>query len=94
MYWTWDLNKNEANRQKHGIDFEVSQLVFSDPLAITTEDSWPYEQRWKTIGAIKRTVVIVIDTWPNPNPDPGREAGRIISARKATRRERAAYEEG
>lgn len=93
MYWTWDSNKNQANRQKHGIDFEIAQLVFSDPLAITIEDPWPHEQRWKTIGAIKDTVIIVVHTWPNSDPEPGHEAGRIISARKATRRERAAYEE-
>ena len=92
MYWTWDPNKNGANRQKHGIDFEVAQLVFSDPFAVTIEDPWPYEQRWQTIGAINTTVVIVIHTWPELDPEPNHEVGRIISARKATQHERAAYE--
>ena len=39
-------------------------------------------------------VVIVAHTWPEYSWETGDEIGRIISARKATRRERKAYEEG
>ncbi len=38
--------------------------------------------------------VMVVHTWPNLDSETGDEVGRIISARKATRREREAYEEG
>ena len=38
--------------------------------------------------------VLVVHTWPQPDPDTGEEVGRIISARKATSHERRAYEEG
>ncbi len=39
-------------------------------------------------------VVLVVHTWPDPNPETGEEVGRIIGARKATAHERKAYEEG
>lgn len=39
-------------------------------------------------------VVLVVHTEPQPEPGTGEEVGRIISARKATARERKAYEEG
>ena len=37
---------------------------------------------------------MIVHTWPHLRPATGEEVGRIISARKATRREREAYEEG
>ena len=39
-------------------------------------------------------VVMVVHTWPDFDPETSEDTGRIISARKATRREREAYEEG
>lgn len=39
-------------------------------------------------------VVLVVHTWPDLDMETGEETGRIISARKATRHEREAYEEG
>jgi hypothetical protein len=45
------------------------------------------------MGAIGSVVVMVVHTWPESDPRTGEEVGRIISARKATRRERVAYEE-
>ena len=38
--------------------------------------------------------VMVVHTWPDFHTETGEEVGRVISARKATRREREAYEEG
>ena len=39
-------------------------------------------------------VVMVVHTWPESDTQTGEEIGRIISARKSTRREREVYEEG
>jgi uncharacterized DUF497 family protein len=39
-------------------------------------------------------VLLVVHTWPEPDPMTGIEMGRIISARKATSHERKVYEEG
>ena len=92
--WEWDDDKNEENRHKHRISFEVAQLVFRDPLADSRPDPYPTEQRWRTIGHIQNVVIIVIHTEPEPDYIRGEAVGRIISARKADRRERNAYAAG
>ena len=92
MHWTWDPEKNEENRQAHGISFETAMLVFDDPISATLENPYPHEQRWRTMGMIGTVVVMVVHTWPEADSETGDVVGRIISARKATRNERKAYE--
>ena len=94
MEWTWDSAKDRANLRKHGLTFETAALVFDDPLAVTRLDHHFSEQRWRTVGMVGNTVLFVVHTWPDIDPLTGDEVGRIISARKATTRERKAYEEG
>ena len=94
MRWTWDLEKDSLNRESHGLSFETAMLVFDDPLAATRADPYPGEQRWRTIGMVGEVVLLVVHTWPEAGHVTGDEVGRIISARKATRHEREAYEEG
>ena len=94
MRWQWDSSKNETNRRTHGLSFETAMLVFDDPLAATIEDPYPGEQRWRTMGVVGTVIVVVVHTSPEPDLETGEEIGRIISARRATKRERAAYEEG
>ena len=88
MNYQWDGEKARANLRKHGIDFADAVLVFSDALAITISDERFDEDRLITIGmdAFSR-VLVVVYTWR------GNEI-RLISARKATSRERKQYEEG
>ena len=96
MRWIWDEEKNRANRRDHKVSFEAAQLVFDDPLAITVPDPFPGEERWRTVGSPSPAagiVLFVVHTWPAAD-ESGEEVGRIISARKATRNERRAYEEG
>ena len=93
MRWEWDEDKNRTNRHKHGLGFETARLVFEDPLVAHRPDPNPDEERWHTIGMIEGVVVIVAHTWPEPQGETGVEAGRIISARKATARERRTYEQ-
>ena len=92
MNWTWDPDKNHVNREKHRISFDTAQLVFDDPLALMRPDPYPYESRWQTVGTVNMVTLLVIHT--RPDPDSGQRAGRIISARRANRVERRAYEEG
>lgn len=94
MRWKWDPNKSEANRRIHGFDFNAAIYVFDDPLSATQEDVYERELRWRTIGMIGPVAVLVVHTGPEVDLATGEEAGRIISARKATRQERMAYEEG
>ena len=94
MRWTWDPIKNRTNRRAHGLGFETAELVFDDSLAASRADPYPHEQRWQTIGKIGNVAVLVVHTWPEPDPVTGERVGRIISARKATSHERKSYEEG
>ena len=94
MRWTWDRAKNEANLRAHSLSFEVAAFVFDDPMSATLEDPYTNEQRWRTIGMVGTQVVMVIHTWPELDAETGEGIGRIIFARKATRREWEAYEEG
>ena len=92
MSWTWDTDKDRVNREKHRIRFDTAQLVFDDPLALMRPDPYPYESRWQTVGTVNLVTMLVVHT--RPDPASGRLSGRIISARRATRVERRAYEEG
>ncbi len=93
VVWRWDPAKGKGNSQKHGISFETALLVFNDPLALTVQDSYVDEERLRTIGRIVN-IIVVIHTAPEFEPETGEVVGRIVSARKATKHERRAYEEG
>ena len=89
--FAWDEAKNRANRRKHGIWFEEAVSVFNDPEARVFEDieHSDEEDRFIIIGvnAFARLLVVVHCY---------READsiiRLISARKATRKEQRRYEE-
>lgn len=81
--------QSRANRRKHGVRFADAVLVFSDPAALTLRDPYPGEERFATVGmdALARVLVLVW-TWR------GGETIRLISARRATRRERRQYSRG
>jgi len=83
----WDPRKAIANRRKHGVDFADAGTVLHDEQAITIRDeSSDAEDRFVTLGmdALGR-VLVVVYTWRGDRP-------RLISARKATPRERRHYE--
>lgn len=93
MIIAWDEKKNNENRKKHRVSFETAQLVFDDPLHISVRDRLEgHEERWRTMGLVGSTVVLLVaHTYAEHG---GEETIRIISARKATKKERALYEEG
>jgi len=92
--WIWSPDKAAANRSKHGLSFETAVLVFDDPFHASRPDLHPDGDRWQTIGVVGPVLLLVIRTWPKGVFDGDGAAGRIISARKATARERKVYEEG
>ena len=92
MNWTWDDDKNKGNIQKHGVSSETAILTLDDPLSVTDDDPFPWEQRFRTVGAVGNTVLVVVHTLPEPDPSYDVEVGRIISARRATSHERRSYE--
>lgn len=89
----WGERKSDTNRKKHGISFDLAQEVFDDPLCLSRLDRVEGgEERWHTVGMVGDVVLLlVVHTLRSAA---GEEIIRIISARKATKRERDFYEEG
>ena len=87
MEFEWDAGKAASNQHKHGVDFADAATVLYDGFAVTLPDDHPSEQRFVTIGvdALGRLLVVVY-AWRD-------ECVRLISARRATARERRQYEE-
>jgi uncharacterized DUF497 family protein len=90
VIFDWHLEKAAANLRKHGVSFHEAAAVFGDPLSTTfpDPDHSIRERRYITMGMSAAGRVLVI-----AHADEG-ETVRIISARRATRRERRFYEEG
>ena len=91
MLFAWDEAKNRINQRKHGIAFESAVRAFDDRVAVSyVERVADGQERWHTIGLVGGiTVLLVVHTVEEQN---GEEKIRIISARKAVRRERALYD--
>lgn len=87
----WDQNKNLSNQLKHKLSFEVASLVFEDPFQINVMDRIENgEERWQTLGMVGNVVLLLVaHTFAEQEDE---ELVRIISARKATRKERQKYE--
>lgn len=91
--FTWDPNKAISNFEKHGISFEEAAAVFADEYALDWVDKLHSitEVRNKRLGlsSADRLVILIYTIRKN---NLGKEKIRIISARKANRKEREAYE--
>jgi len=90
VQFEWDPAKARANLKKHRVSFHEAATVLEDPLSTTFPDDTRSEEeaRFVTIGASTRgSVLVVAHTERN-------DTIRIISARRATRREREFYEQG
>ncbi|MGD0100490.1 MAG: BrnT family toxin [Acidobacteriota bacterium] len=91
MKFEWDAGKARRNFHKHGITFDRAITAFDDPFALIAPDekhSSTGEIREWLIGESDNGVLVVVFT--------RREEGqvcRVISARRASRRERISYEE-
>jgi uncharacterized protein len=81
----WDYLKAARNLQKHNVDFADAVIALDDALAITIREEFSGEERYVTLGtdALGRLLVVVY-TWHGNRI-------RVISARKATPRERRQY---
>ena len=90
----WDSAKAQANLRKHRIGFDRAAEVLLDPLAVSIvdEEHSKEEERWVSIGKDRRgSILILIHTFLELSAEECKI--RIISARKATRREKRQYEE-
>ena len=90
LSFEWDGRKAKTNLAKHGVSFEEASTVFGDPLSLTIPDPAhsQVEDRAIVLGqSHQRKLLVVVHTERGDNI-------RIISARRAGRRERKNYEEG
>lgn len=91
MKFEWNEWKNLANINKHGISFVEAVSVFSDvdAISIHDEDHSEMEERWITIGKIRKHGIIVA---VHTERITGKiEYVRLISARKADKYEKNYY---
>jgi len=88
LIFEWDPKKAETNLKKHGVSFEEASTAFKDPLSLTIDDPLHSsdEERLILIGmSYNNSMLVIVHTEIRDNI-------RIISARKATKKERNNYE--
>lgn len=85
----WDQNKAKKNLRNHNVDFDEAQTVFTDDysVVIPAPDHSREEERWIIIGISRKNRLLLVVFTQRMN------VIRLISARKATPRERKKYEE-
>jgi uncharacterized DUF497 family protein len=87
MRCEWDAAKNRSNFTKHGLDFADAELVLAGPCVTFVDDRFDYgEERLVTLGLLAGRLVTIAHASRG-------EATRIISMRKANRREQKIYQE-
>jgi uncharacterized DUF497 family protein len=87
----WDARKAALNRTKHGVSFEEAATVFGDPDALDGPDLRHSEDepRFLRLGRALTGRVLIVAYTVRRGVDG--ESIRIISARRASRKEREAY---
>ena len=88
----WDSVKAESNLKKHKVSFEEAKMVFNDPfhLSIPDEFNSDKEERWITLGVAGKQSLVVTVSHTYREAD-NEDVIRIISARKATPKEKRFY---
>ena len=91
LRFEWDPGKDQLNRRKHDVSFDEAESVFSDDFALVKSDPEHAEgeARFLILGASSRLRILLVCHCERAAGD----VIRIISARKATRSERASYVE-
>jgi uncharacterized protein len=90
VLFEWNPGKAGSNLSRHGVGFPEAASVFFDPLAITYPDPDHSEGEFRliTFGSSTSGRLLVV-----AHVEVDHEHLRIISARRATRREADAYQE-
>lgn len=84
----WDETKNQLNIRKHGISFDEAAEIFNDPNLIEFFDnvhSTAYESRYICYGVTSKYLLLAV-VYTDRNG-----TIRLISARRASNRERGVY---
>ncbi len=93
IQFEWDPMKARTNQRKHGVSFEDAMQVFQDPYALFEQDRTGEagELRWQALGLAGGVVMLLVAH--TVREEGGDEVIRLISARRATRKERNRYEQ-
>jgi hypothetical protein len=87
MIYKWDEAKNRANVAKHGLDFADAEQVLTGPCVTFADSRFDYgEKRLITLGLLADRVVVLAHA-------PRGNGTRVISMRKANRREQKIHRE-
>ena len=85
MEFEWDEEKRQSNLRKHGIDFVRAAAIFNGPVLEKVDNRYNYgETRFVALGEVEGVVLFVVYTWRG-------SVCRIVSARRANKRERQQY---
>lgn len=88
MEFEWDENKNRQNLQKHGISFEEAKEIFFGIIFTSVDNRYDYDEiREISIGMIQGVVIVTVAHTERNGKI------RLISARKATPKERKQFYE-
>lgn len=91
IHFEWDEDKAQLNLKKHRVSFEIATRVFLDPLALAYQDRIENgEYRWQTIGMVDGCLLLLVAHTVHLGEDS--EVIRIVSARKADKKEQKNYE--
>lgn len=94
IQFEWDEAKAQTTRVKHGVTFEDAVLVFEDPNVVSEQDRIiEGEARWQSVGLVRGVLLLLVAHTSELAKDEQLEIVRIISARKANRKERKRYGE-
>ena len=86
MTYEWDEATNRSNFAKHGVDFTDAESVFAGPGITFVDNRFDYgEERYVSLGLLAGRVVVIAHSLRG-------DATRIISMRKANRREQKIYQ--
>ena len=86
MRFTWDRRKASANLRKHGVSFAEAATAFDDPLGAYYPDVF-HDNRFILIGYSQEQRLIYV-----VHAEVEQDVIRLLSARRATRHEKAHYE--
>ena len=85
--YEWDDVKNQENLSKHGLSFADAEYVFAGPCVTFEDRRFDYgEERFITLGQLVGRIVVIAHTQRG-------QVTRIISMRKANKREQKTYQE-
>jgi uncharacterized DUF497 family protein len=88
MAFEWDEGKRLRNLAKHGLNFEDAPQIFADNVFVVDDTRYDYaEQRFIAYGLLARRVVVIAFTLRDD------DTVRVISMRKANKREQEVYDQ-